>query len=127
MPDAPVMRALLSGERDAFYAAETRARREAAAPPFARLAAIIVSAEDQAEALSSAKLIGQSAPQVPGLTVFGPAPAPLAMLRGRHRFRLLVHALRNVELQAIMRAWLGALEWPRGVRVGVDVDPYSFV
>ncbi|MGB5021519.1 hypothetical protein, partial [Sphingorhabdus sp.] len=59
--------------------------------------------------------------------VYGPAPAPLAMLRGRHRQRLLVHAQRSVELQSIMRAWLGDLEFPRGVRVGVDVDPYSFL
>ena len=58
---------------------------------------------------------------------FGPAPAPLAMLRGRHRHRLLVHAARSVPVQDIIRDWLGALELPRGVRVAVDVDPYSFL
>jgi primosomal protein N' (replication factor Y) (superfamily II helicase) len=61
------------------------------------------------------------------MEVFGPAPAPLAMLRGRHRVRLLIHARRALDVQDVIRAWLGALEWPRGVRVAVDVDPYSFV
>ena len=59
--------------------------------------------------------------------VFGPAPAPLAMLRGRYRQRLLIHAQRSVEVQAIIRKWLGKLQFPRGVRIGVDIDPYSFL
>jgi primosomal protein N' (replication factor Y) len=61
------------------------------------------------------------------MAVFGPAPAPLAMLRGRHRQRLLVHAARSLDVQDVIREWLGKLEWPRGVRVAVDVDPYSFL
>ena len=77
--------------------------------------------------METARLIGQTAPKLDGFSVYGPAPAPLAMLRGRHRHRLLVHALRSVDLQNIMREWLERLEWPRAVRVGVDVDPYSFV
>jgi primosomal protein N' (replication factor Y) len=127
MPGAPVIQALIKGDRDGFYAAETESRRAAAAPPFSRLAAIIVSSEDNAEAMETARLIGQTAPKAEGFAVYGPAPAPLAMLRGRHRHRLLIHTHRSVELQDIMREWLEKLEWPRGVRVGVDVDPYSFV
>ncbi len=127
MPKAPVIEALVKGDRDGFYEAEIASRRAAGAPPFARWAAIIVSSEDNSEAMETARLIGQTAPKVDGFTVFGPAPAPLAMLRGRHRHRLLVHAHRSVELQHIMREWLEKLEWPRAVRVGVDVDPYSFV
>lgn len=127
MPGAPVIQALIKGDRDGFYAAETESRRAAAAPPFSRLAAIIVSSEDNAEAMETARLIGQTAPKAEGFAVYGPAPAPLAMLRGRHRHRLLIHTHRSVELQEIMREWLEKLEWPRGVRVGVDVDPYSFV
>ena len=127
MPNAAVIQALIKGDRDGFYAAETEARRIAVAPPFARWAGIIISSEDNSEAMETARLIGQTAPKVDGLAVFGPAPAPLAMLRGRHRHRLLVHAHRSVELQGIMRDWLDKLEWPRAVRVGVDVDPYSFV
>ena len=127
MPNAPVIQALIKGDRDGFYAAETESRRAAGAPPFARLAAIIVSSEDNSEAMETARLIGQTAPKVDGFHVYGPAPAPLSMLRGRHRHRLLVHAYRSVDLQQIMREWLEKLEWPRAVRVGVDVDPYNFV
>jgi len=126
-PNAPVIRALVSGDAEAFYAAETESRREANAPPFGRLAAIIVSSEDLREAQAAAMLIARAAPAVEGMETYGPAPAPLAMLRGRHRQRLLVHARRSLDVQDVMRDWLGKLEWPRGVRVAVDVDPYSFV
>lgn len=126
-PDAPVIRALVSGDSEAFYAAETEARREADAPPFGRYAAIIIASEQLDQARDIAALIGRTAPSVAGIQVYGPAPAPLAMLRGRHRFRLLVHARRALDVQDVIRDWLGALEWPRAVRVSVDIDPYSFV
>jgi primosomal protein N' (replication factor Y) len=126
-PDAPVISALVSGDAEGFYEAETQARREAAMPPFGRLAGIIVSSEDLGEATETARLIGRTAPVVENMAVFGPAPAPLAMLRGRHRQRLLVHAARALDVQDVIRDWLGKLDWPRGVRVAVDVDPYSFL
>jgi primosomal protein N' (replication factor Y) len=126
-PDAPVIDALVQGDREAFYAAETQARRDANVPPFGRLAAIIISSEDHDEARDAARQTGASAPELDGFAVYGPAPAPLSLLRGRHRFRLLVHARRTVEMQRIIRQWLEPLRWPPGVRVAVDVDPYSFV
>ncbi|WP_157218760.1 primosomal protein N' [Flavisphingomonas formosensis] len=126
-PSAPVIQALVSGDAESFYAAETESRRAANAPPFGRYAAIIVSAEKQDEAEETAKRIGRTAPQVEGMAVYGPAPAPLAMLRGRHRYRLLVHARRALDVQDVIRDWLGGVDWPRTVRVAVDVDPYSFV
>ena len=126
-PKAAVMQALVTGDADAFYAAETDARRDADAPPFGRYAAIIVSSEDQPAALEIARAVGRSAPRVDGMEVYGPAPAPLAMLRGRHRYRLLVHARRALDVQDVIRDWLGALDWPAKVRVAVDVDPYSFL
>lgn len=126
-PSAPVIRALVSGDAESFYAAETESRREAGAPPFGRFAGIIVSSESMKDAQDTAQKIGKSAPLVEGMHVYGPAPAPLAMLRGRHRQRLLVHARRALDVQDVIRDWLGALEWPRSVRVSVDVDPYSFV
>ncbi|THG41445.1 primosomal protein N' [Sphingomonas olei] len=126
-PGAQVMQALITGDADAFYAAEVEARQDAGAPPFGRYAAIIVSSEDSAAAQETARLIGRSAPKVEGMHVYGPAPAPLAMLRGRHRFRLLVHAKRTLDVQDVIRDWLGALDWPIKVRVAVDVDPYSFL
>ncbi|MCW6531521.1 primosomal protein N' [Sphingomonas sp. MMSM20] len=126
-PKAQVMQALVTGDAETFYAAETEARRDAGAPPFGRYAAIIVSSEDQPAAHEIARLIGRSAPEVEGMHVYGPAPAPLAMLRGRHRYRLLVHARRTLDVQDVIRGWLGALDWSAKVRVSVDVDPYSFL
>ncbi len=126
-PEAPVIAALAAGDRDAFYEAETEARRHAGAPPFGRWAAIIVSSEDEAEAREAANRIGATRPHLDDVQVLGPAPAPLALLRGRYRYRLLLNARRSASLQDVIRAWLGDLDFPPGVRVGVDIDPYSFV
>jgi primosomal protein N' (replication factor Y) len=126
-PEATVIAALAAGDRDAFYAAETQARRDAGAPPFGRWAAIIVSSEDQAEAQAAARAIGGTRPDHPDMLVLGPAPAPMALLRGRHRYRLLINARRSAELQRYLQEWLGVLEFPQGVRVAIDIDPYSFV
>ncbi|GGD48825.1 primosomal protein N' [Erythrobacter arachoides] len=126
-PDAPVIAALAAGDRDAFYEAETDSRRHAGAPPFGRWAAIIVSSEDEAEAREAANRIGATRPYLDDVHVLGPAPAPLALLRGRYRYRLLLNARRSAELQKVIRAWLGGINHPPGVRVGVDIDPYSFV
>ncbi|AKM10140.1 primosomal protein N' [Croceicoccus naphthovorans] len=126
-PDAPVIAALAAGDRDAFYAAETEARRHAGAPPFGRWAAIIVSSEDEAEAAEAARKVGGTAPRLDDIAVYGPAPAPLSLLRGRYRYRLLINARRSAALQQTIRDWLDDLNFPPGVRVGVDIDPYSFV
>ncbi len=126
-PEAAVIAALASGDRDAFYAAETDARRDAGAPPFGRWAAIIVSSEDEAEAKEAARAIGGTRPNLEDVAILGPAPAPLALLRGRYRYRLLIIARRSSDLQNVLRDWLGTLKFPPGVRVAVDIDPYSFV
>ncbi len=126
-PGARLMRALVAGAPRDFYEAETEARRDLGLPPFGRLAAIIVSSEDEAAALAAARAIGAAAPMRDGLEVLGPAAAPLAMLRGRHRQRLLVSARRTLALQAVLRDWLGGVAVPGNVRVIVDIDPYSFV
>ncbi len=126
-PSAPVIAALVDGDSEGFYAAETEARRLAAMPPFGRRAAFVVSSEELDEATATARAIGRAAPSADQLAILGPAPAPLAMLRGRHRIRLLVHAARSVPVQDILRDWLAKVEWPAKVRVTVDVDPYSFL
>ncbi len=126
-PEAAVIAALAAGDRDAFYAAEAEARRDAGAPPFGRWAAIIVSSENEAEAREAARAIGGARPNVPDVLILGPAPAPLNLLRGRYRYRLLINARRSAQLQDIIRQWLGTLNFPQGVRVAVDIDPYSFV
>jgi len=127
MPDAEVIQALIAGDSERFYLIETENRRRANAPPFGRFAAIIISSEDSDEAAQTARLIGKSAPQVEGMRVYGPAPAPLSVLRGRHRHRLLIHATRQVDIQSVIREWLGNLVWKSTTRVAVDVDPYSFM
>ncbi len=126
-PEAAVIEALASGDRDSFYAAEAEARRDAMAPPFGRWAAIIISSEDEAEAREAARTIGGSRPDLPDVLVLGPAAAPLSLLRGRYRYRLLINARRSAELQDVIRAWLDPLRFSHGVRVAVDIDPYSFV
>jgi len=126
-PEAPVIAALAAGDRDAFYEAETEARRHAGAPPFGRWAAIIVSSEDEAEAKEAARAIGGSRPDIKDVMILGPAPAPMALLRGRYRYRLLINARRSAQVQHIIRNWLDGLDFPRGVRISVDIDPYSFV
>ncbi|MCW1403591.1 primosomal protein N' [Novosphingobium sp. MW5] len=126
-PEAPVIEALASGDRDSFYAAEAEARRDAMAPPFGRWAAIIVSSEEEAEAREAARQIGGARPDLPDVLILGPAPAPLSLLRGRYRYRLLINARRSAELQDVIRAWLDPLRFSHGVRVAVDIDPYSFV
>ncbi|MEC3910622.1 primosomal protein N' [Sphingobium sp. CR2-8] len=127
MPTSEVIESLIEGDTERFYAVETENRRRANAPPFGRFAAIIISSENADEAAQIARLIGKSAPVIEGMRVYGPAPAPLSVLRGRHRHRLLIHANRNIDIQAAIREWLGNLAWKSGTRVAVDIDPYSFM
>ena len=126
-PEAPVIAALAAGDRDAFYSAETEMRREAGAPPFGRWASIIISSEDDGEAREAANRLGAFRPGVADCMILGPAPAPMALLRGRYRYRFLINARRSVQLQHVIRRWLTQVDHPAGVRVAVDIDPYSFV
>jgi primosomal protein N' (replication factor Y) (superfamily II helicase) len=127
MPEQPVMRALAANDRDRFLEAEAATRREAHLPPFGRLAALIVSAPDAEAADFAARALARAAPYMPGVTVLGPAPAPLAVLRGRHRRRLLLQAERSVNVQAVLREWLGKVRFAGSTRLQVDIDPYSFL
>jgi primosomal protein N' (replication factor Y) len=127
-PDHPVMRAIVSGDAEAFYQREIAEREKAGLPPFGRLAGIIVSAATRAEAESHARGIRRSTPPSSDIQVLGPAEAPLALLAGRHRFRLLVHGERRSDMQGYIRALLAAGPKVRGsVRVAVDIDPQSFL
>ena len=126
-PDHAVMKALLSGRRDDFYAAETEERRNARLPPFGRLAAFIISANDKNSAMAYGQHLRQTAPGDPHILVLGPSEAPLAVLRGRSRVRLLVQAPKQRDLQGYIRGWLQAAKPPRGgVQLQIDIDPQSF-
>lgn len=127
-PEHPVMQALVSGDAETFYQREIAERERAGLPPFGRLAALIVSAATRAEAESHARALRRAAPAADGIAVLGPAEAPLALVAGRHRFRLLVHGGRRTDIQGYLRGLLSRAPRPRGsVRVQVDVDPQSFL
>ena len=127
-PTHPVMRAIVSGDADAFYEQEIMERERAHLPPFGRLGGIIVSAATRAEAEGHARALRRAAPQARDIAVLGPAEAPLALIAGRHRFRLLVHGERRSDMQGFLRAMLAEGPKPRGsVRVQVDIDPQSFL
>jgi len=126
-PDHPVMRALVSGDVAAFMEEEAAGRRPGHWPPFGRLAALIVSSEDEAEADRAARDLGLAAPRAAGVEVLGPAPAPLSLLRGRHRRRLLLKARRDVQVQPLLRDWMERVALPNSVRVQIDVDPVGFL
>jgi primosomal protein N' (replication factor Y) (superfamily II helicase) len=127
MPEQPVMQALAAGDRDRFLEAEAAARRMAGLPPFGRLAALILSAADAEAADFAAQALARAAPHLPGVSVLGPAPAPLTILRGRHRRRFLVKTSRDVNLQAVIREWLARVRLAGAARLQVDIDPYSFL
>ncbi|PHZ84636.1 primosomal protein N' [Paremcibacter congregatus] len=125
-PEHPVLQALLSGDSQAFLEQEAHAREQQNLPPFGKLAAIIVSGADFNGVAKSARRIAALAPKDAGLTVLGPVPAPMAYLRGKNRFRLLIKADKAVRLQKIMAGWLDKCPLERGVSLQVDIDPYSF-
>ncbi|HLO78368.1 MAG TPA: primosomal protein N', partial [Magnetospirillum sp.] len=125
-PDHPVMRALISGDRDGFIASEADTRRVAGMPPYGRLAALVVSGPDANLLDDFTRRLARAAPRSDFLQILGPAPAPLALLRGRHRRRFLIKAPRSVNLHSALRDWLSAVVPSGGIRVQVDVDPYSF-
>ncbi len=152
-PEHPVMRALIAQDRDAFYAAEIDAREKAHYPPFGRLASLVVSGPDKHETAGYARSLARAAPQVlepevlepdlltpnaegaagdvalaQAVRVLGPADAPLSLVRGRHRFRLLVKAPRAFDLSAYLRDWLGhAPKVHGGIKLEADIDPQSFL
>jgi primosomal protein N' (replication factor Y) len=126
-PDRPVLQALVSGDRDRFMREEAEDRKRAAMPPFGRLAAVILAAPDAAMADRAAAQLARAAPHGEGFTILGPAPAPLAILRGRHRRRFLLKCRRELAPQPLLREWLARVRLPGAVRLQIDIDPYSFV
>ncbi|MER8701524.1 primosomal protein N' [Mesorhizobium sp. M0768] len=127
-PDHPVMRAIVSGDAEAFYEREIAERERAGLPPFGRLAGVIVSAATRAEAEAHARGLRRAAPQATDLFVLGPAEAPLSLIGGRHRFRLLIQGERRADMQGFIRTMLAEGPKIRGsVRVQVDIDPQSFL
>ena len=127
-PEHPVMRALIAQDREAFYDAEIEMREKAGYPPFGRLASLVISGEDKHDAQSYARALARAAPPEDDVRVLGPAEAPLSLVRGRHRLRLLVKSPRGFDLSAYLRDWLAAAPKAKGsIKLEIDVDPQSFL
>ncbi len=127
--DHPEMRAILSGDEEAFWRAEAAARLEAGAPPYGRMAGVVVSGPDETRVWQIANALGRAGAvlEQAGAEVFGPAPAPIARIRGRTRVRLLVKAPKGMALQIALARWRAAVKVPSAVRVVIDIDPQSFL
>jgi primosomal protein N' (replication factor Y) (superfamily II helicase) len=127
-PEHPVIRAILGGDEEAFWAAEATERRMAGVPPYGRMAGIILSGPDVAQVFDvGAELARRDGPlRRIGAQVYGPAPAPIARVRGRHRVRLLVKAEKSAALQAALAEWVAQIRLPTNLRLAIDIDPQSF-
>jgi len=126
-PEHPVLQAIAAQDREAFVAAEMEAREASGLPPFGRLAALILSGPDAGQLEDYARKLAAAAPNADGVEIYGPADAPLALVRGRRRKRFLVRAGRDVDLQGFLAAWRARARPPGSIRLVIDVDPYSFL
>ncbi len=126
-PERPVMQALAASDRQGFLEAEAEEREMAGMPPFGRLAAVIVAGSNEAAVEDLTRALARSMPRLEGVSILGPAPAPLALLRGRHRRRFLVKCRRDVSPQAVLRQWLKDKGRKGDPAIHVDIDPYSFL
>ena len=126
-PDNAVLKALLSNRREDFIELEQQSRRLLRLPPYGKLAAVIITGQNQSVTERTAVSLGKCAPNTDTITTLGPAPAPVFMLRGKYRYRLLLKTPRNVNIQEILRTWLKQINLPNNVRVQIDIDPYSFM
>ena len=126
-PDNAVLKALLANDRNQFLDLEKQSRRILRMPPFGKLAAVIVSGANRDAAEKVAVWLGQTAPNNDYISTLGPASAPIYMLRGKYRYRLLLKTAKNIKIQEVLREWLRKISCPSNVRVEIDVDPYSFM
>jgi primosomal protein N' (replication factor Y) len=123
-----VIRAILSGDEEGFWRAEAAERQVAGVPPYGRMAGIVISASTVEAAFDLGNALARAdAPlRAVGAQLYGPAPAPIARIRGRHRVRLLVKADKGVALQPALRKWVGQFTPKGDTRLSVDIDPQSF-
>lgn len=126
-PEHPVVQAILSGDGETFLAAESVARESHQMPPFGKLVAVILSGPDMADVLEQGRRLAAAAPAIDKVYFVGPAPAPMARVRGQHRFRMLVHAPKEIKVQPMVRDWVSRADKIAGVKIKIDIDPYSFM
>lgn len=127
MPEHPVTKALVDGDRDSFLSEDLAGRERFDMPPYGKLAGLIISGGVEADVIAASRKLAGSAPFGDGISILGPAPAPFQLLRGQHRYRMLVKATREIGLQKTIRGWISRAGKLKGVKVKVDIDPYSFL
>jgi primosomal protein N' (replication factor Y) len=127
-PEHPVIKAILNGDEEEFWRAEADQRRQAGMPPFGRLAGIVLTGPDVTQCFGLANHMVQNAGMLHaiGAEVYGPAPAPIARVRGNHRVRMLVKAPKDVMLQGALAQWRASVKVPNNMRISIDIDPQSF-
>ncbi|WND03966.1 primosomal protein N' [Temperatibacter marinus] len=125
-PEHPVVQALLTGDGATYMAAEIEARRTYAMPPFGKLVALILSGEDVKKVIDVGRQLAAKAPHSDQVKVMGPAPAPMTKIRGHFRYRLLLHASKKTAVQPLVKEWIAAIGTVKGVKIKIDIDPYSF-
>lgn len=126
MPEQNVIRALAAGDRDAFLAAEGRERERAGMPPYGKLAALILQSTDEMKLDQFCRTLAQRAPRYDDIRVLGPAPAPMAFLRGKHRRRFLIRSGRDISMQNYLSEWLSGIKTGSNIQLKIDIDPQSF-
>ena len=128
-PDHGVLRAIVAGDQEAFWRQEADIRHQAGAPPYGRMAGVIITGTDETKTWEIANALGRAAPVLNrgGAELFGPAPAPFARVRGKIRVRLLIKAPKGVALQPLIKSWMAEVKCPAAVRVIIDIDPQSFL
>lgn len=126
MPEARVLQSLVKDDRAGFIRAEKEDREDANMPPYGRLAAVILSSRNDEKLTAFASQMAMQWPNYEGMTLLGPAPAPIRLLRGQHRVRFLIKAEREVNLQRAIAQWLNEVKIPSRVQCQLDIDPVSF-
>ncbi len=126
-PENNVLKAMINNDRNSFLSMEKQSRQLLQYPPYGKLAALIISGKNQATTAKVAEIFGKTAPQTEYISVLGPAPAPLFMLRDRYRFRLMLKTARNINIQKVLSEWMKMVNVPSSVMVEIDIDPYSFM
>jgi primosomal protein N' (replication factor Y) len=113
-----------------FLDRELKDREELGYPPFARMVLLRVEAALEPDAILASTRLAEAAraASAPGVDILGPAPAPLARLRNRFRYRVMLRAKDRRPLRALLARLEPVLaEIPSRVRVHVDVDPMQLL
>ena len=127
-PDHQVIRAILSGDDEAFMRAEAAERQVAGVPPFGKYVAVVVSGRDPRLVDDFSRTMVRCSEPLGriGAQVFGPAPAQMARVRGRTRHRILIKSESTSAIQPAVTRWMQQFRVPSSLRVSIDVDPQRF-